>query len=289
MFTIGEFAAYGQVSIRMLRHYDALGLLPPAQVDPSSGYRHYDAAQLSRLNRIIALKDLGLSLQQVGEVLDAKVDTEQLRGMLRLRRAELADVVAQTADRLARVERRLRTIESEGCMPTDEVVVKFLPATRLAVLSATAESFDPRHMGPVIQPLYQRLHAQLEAAGVPVTGPDIAWYEPAGGGDGEHGDPGSNAITVHAGVSVSVDPSAADTGSAQHFAILDLPAVGQAATIVHRGPMDALLPTVQTLARWIESSGRRAVRLGRELYLESCGPQDSWVTEIQVPLEPVAR
>ncbi len=286
MFTIGDFAAYGQVSVRMLRHYDALGLLPPAQVDPSSGYRYYDAAQLSRLNRIIALKDLGLSLQQVGEVLDAKVDTEQLRGMLRLRRAELADVAAQTADRLARVERRLRTIESEGVMPTDEVVLKSLPATRVAVLSATAESFDPRHIGPVIQPLYRRLHAQLEAAGIAVTGPDIAWYEPVG--DGDHEDSGSTSITLHAGASVSVEPSAADTGSPQNFAIIDLPAVGQAATIVHHGSMDVVLPTIQTLARWIESSGRRAAGLGRELYLESCGPQDSWVTEIQVPLEAVA-
>ncbi|MDH6132467.1 DNA-binding transcriptional MerR regulator [Kitasatospora sp. MAA4] len=286
MFTIGDFAAYGQVSVRMLRHYDALGLLPPAQVDPSSGYRYYDAAQLSRLNRIIALKDLGLSLQQVGEVLDAKIDTEQLRGMLRLRRAELADVAAQTADRLARVERRLRIIESEGAMPTDEVVLKSLPAIRVAVLSATAESFDPRHIGPVIQPLYQQLHAQLEAAGVAVTGPDLAWYEPVGDGDGE--DSGSNTITLHAGASVSVDPSAADTSSAQNFAIIDLPAVEQAATIVHRGSMGAVLPTVQTLARWIESSGLRAAALGRELYLESCGPQDSWVTEIQVPLEAVA-
>lgn len=286
MFTIGEFAAYGQVSVRMLRHYDALGLLPPARVDPSSGYRFYDAAQLSRLNRIIALKDLGLSLQQVGEVLDAKVDTEQLRGMLRLRRAELADIVARTADRLARVERRLRTIESEGVMPTDEVVLKSLPATRVAVLSATAESFDPRHIGPVIQPLYRRLHAQLAAAGTAMTGPDIAWYEPVGNGD--HEGSGSHTILLHAGVSVSVDPSAAGTGSVREFTIIDLPAVEQAATIVHRGSMDAVLPTVQILARWIESSGRRAAGLGREFYLDSRGPQGSWVTEIQVPLEAVA-
>ena len=286
MFTIGDFAAYGQVSVRMLRHYDALGLLPPARVDPSSGYRYYDAAQLSRLNRIIALKDLGLSLQQVGEVLDAKIDSEQLHGMLRMRRAELADIVAQTADRLARVERRLRTIEKEGVMPTDEVVLKSLPAIRVAVLSATAESFDPGHIGPVIQPLYRQLHDRLQAAGIAVTGPDLAWYEPVGDGDRE--DSGPNTITLYAGATVSVDPGTADTGTTQDFAILDLPAVQQAATIVHRGSMDAVLPTVQTLARWIEASGHRATSLGREFYLQSCGPQDSWVTEIQVPLEAVA-
>jgi DNA-binding transcriptional MerR regulator len=272
MFTIGDFAAYGRVSVRMLRHYDALGLLRPARADPYSGYRYYEAAQLTRLNRIIALKDLGFSLQQVGEVLDEKIGTEELRGMLRLRRAELAETVAGATARLAQVETRLQTIESEGIMPTDEVVLKSLPAVRLAVATGTADSFDPRHIGPVISPLYHRLHERLTAAGVPANGPDIAWYEPAGS---ELGEP----IVVHAGVSVAAKP-----GSVPGVEIVDLPAVGQAATIVHHGSMDQVLTTIQKLARWLESSGREAVGLGRELYLESCGPQEQWVTEIQWPL-----
>jgi DNA-binding transcriptional MerR regulator len=62
MFSIGEFARHGRISVRMLRHYDALGVLVPTMVDPVSGYRFYQAGQLSRLNRIIALRDLGFSL-----------------------------------------------------------------------------------------------------------------------------------------------------------------------------------------------------------------------------------
>jgi DNA-binding transcriptional MerR regulator len=89
MLTIGDFARHGRVSIRMLRHYDAIGLLRPAHVDQASGYRFYQAAQLSRLNRIVALKDLGFTLQQVQAILDEDVRTQELRGMLRLRRAEL--------------------------------------------------------------------------------------------------------------------------------------------------------------------------------------------------------
>jgi DNA-binding transcriptional MerR regulator len=274
MFTIGDFARLGQVSIRMLRHYDALGLLRPARVDPFSGYRYYEAAQLSRLNRVLALKDLGLSLQQVGEILDAKVGTEELRGMLRLRQAELTATVAAETARLARVETRLRTIESEGIMPTSEVVLKSLPAARVAVATGLAESFDPSHIGPVIGPLYRTLHERLGTAGVAVTGPDIAWYEPDG--DGALGE----GIVVHAGVSVSVDP-----GSVPGVEVVDLPAVDRAATIVHHGSMDGVLSTIQTLARWIESSGHQADRLGREFYLNSCGPQEEWVTEIQWPLK----
>src|SRR3954452_8113260 len=108
MFTIGDFAGHGRVSVRMLRHYDAIGLLRPAHVDPATGYRHYRAEQLMQLNRIVALKDLGFSLHQVRSILHDRVSAEELRGMLRLRRAELETVLAEAAARMARVEARLR-------------------------------------------------------------------------------------------------------------------------------------------------------------------------------------
>jgi DNA-binding transcriptional MerR regulator len=60
MFSIGEFARLGTVSVRALRHDDEIGLLRPAKVDPETGYRGYSADQLGRLNRIVALKELGL-------------------------------------------------------------------------------------------------------------------------------------------------------------------------------------------------------------------------------------
>jgi DNA-binding transcriptional MerR regulator len=112
MFTIGDFARHGRVSVRMLRHYDATGLLRPAHVDPATGYRYYTAAQLARLNRVIALKDLGFTLQQVRAILDEKVTIGELRAMLRLRRADLEAAITAAAARLAQVEARLRSIES---------------------------------------------------------------------------------------------------------------------------------------------------------------------------------
>src|SRR5436309_2527973 len=114
MFSIGDFARLGLVSVRMLRHYDGIGLLPPASVDDVTGYRSYAADQLPRLNRIVALRKLGFTLNQVAELLDDAVTAEQLHGMLRLRRAELAAQVAADSARLAQVEFRLRSIEREG-------------------------------------------------------------------------------------------------------------------------------------------------------------------------------
>jgi DNA-binding transcriptional MerR regulator len=85
MFTIGDFARHGRVSVRMLRHYDAIGLLPPAKVDPASSYRFYEASQLARLNRIVALKDLGFTLEQVRAILDEQVSAGELRWGARAR------------------------------------------------------------------------------------------------------------------------------------------------------------------------------------------------------------
>lgn len=184
MFNIGDFAKHGRVSVRMLRHYDAIGLLRPARVDPASGYRFYEAAQLARLNRVIALKDLGFTLHQVLAVLDDRVDAAELRGMLRLRRAELAAAMAADARRLARVEARLRTIESEGTMSAHDVVVKRVPSVRVAELTGVAASYEPEEIGPVIGPLFAELCRRLAEAGVAEAGPSVARYEDVPDGDG---------------------------------------------------------------------------------------------------------
>jgi DNA-binding transcriptional MerR regulator len=276
MFTIGAFARHGRVSARMLRHYDAVGLLRPEHTDPFTGYRYYSAAQLATLNRVIALKDLGFTLAQVRQILEERVSTEELRGMLKLRQAELEESMAAAAARLAQVEARLRSIESEGHMPTQDVVVKSTPAVRVAVLSAVAASYAPEHIGPVISPLYDQLFTRLKAAGVTPAGPGIAYYEDAPEGGG--------AVLVHAGCTVP-----ADQASGRDFEIADLPAVERAATIVHRGPMDTVMPTEQTLARWIDAGGHSSAGYAREVYLECPADKEKWVTELQVPLGRPAR
>lgn len=271
MFSIGDFASLGRVSVRMLRHYDALGLLVPAQVDAASGYRYYRAEQLRRLNRIVALKDLGFTLRQVQSILDEKLGAEELRGMLRMRRAQLREQMDADAERLASVEARLRTIEKEGRMSTDDVVVKQVPRVRVAELSAVAASYEGSDIGPVIQPLYQELFRRLGAAGVQMTGPTIAYYEPA---PAESAD----AVAVHAAAVVAVEPD-----PRYDFAVLDLPELPNAATIIHHGSMDEADRSMHTLAQWIDDHGYRMDGYAREVCLEF-DPDDpsKWVHEFQV-------
>ncbi|MFF4392906.1 MerR family transcriptional regulator [Streptomyces sp. NBC_00853] len=276
MFTIGDFAKHGRVSVRMLRHYDALGLLRPARVDPFTGYRSYEAGQLARLNRIIALKELGFSLDQVGTILGERVGAEELRGMLRLRQAELETAMAAAAARLVQVEARLRTIEEEGTMPATDIVVKSLPPVRLAELTGTAASYEPQDIGPVIGPLYEELCRRIEEVGVVPTGPGTAYYEDAAAGGP------AGAVLVHAGLPVAAEVRAEDLGG--EVRIVTLPAVERAATVVHHGSMDGVLPTSQALARWIDAHGHRSAGYARELTLACPEDPDQWVTELQEPL-----
>jgi DNA-binding transcriptional MerR regulator/effector-binding domain-containing protein len=281
MFTIGDFANLGRVSVRMLRHYDAIGLLRPAQVDPHTGYRFYAAGQLSLLNRVIALKDLGFTLQQVQVIIDEQVDAGELRGMLRMRRAQLAAALAEDNARLARVDARLRLIETEGHMDTGDVILKSTPALRVAELSAPAASYEGPDISEALSPLYPQLMERMAAAGVEMTGSPIAYYLAAPTG------PGDESITVHAAFPIAAEPPAG-----AGFDVVVLPAVEHAATVIHHGAMAEAFRTGQVIARWIDENGYRAVGQGyaREVYLE-CPPGDfaKWVTEMQVAVTPSAK
>jgi DNA-binding transcriptional MerR regulator len=270
MFAIGEFARHGRVSVRMLRHYDALGLLRPAQVDPATGYRSYAAGQLADLNRIVALKDLGFSLEQVRTMIVDEISPTELRALLTIRRAELESTVAESYARLAQVESRLRGIEAD--LPTADVVIKELPAVRLVGLTTTAASFTPEDITGVVHPLCAELGRRLPDAAVRPAGRLTCLYERSRQSEDE--------VVVRATVPAAVDAG----GNLNGLAVIDLPAM-RAATLVHRGPIDQVLPTWQALARWIDDNGHRSGEPARELYLDCPDDPTGWVTELQEPIE----
>ncbi|MBE1493113.1 DNA-binding transcriptional MerR regulator [Amycolatopsis lexingtonensis] len=262
VFSIGDFARHGRVSVRMLRHYDALGLLRPARVDPATGYRSYTAGQLARLNRIVALKDLGFTLEQVATLLADEVTADQVRGMLKLRRAELEASLAEGAARLARVEARLRTIDAP------DVVVKQLPAMRVVELTGTAAGFAPESIGPVVRPLCAELGRRLATADVTPAGRLTCYYEQRA----------EDEVVVHAAI-----PASIGTGDLNGLTVADLPAT-RAATLVHRGAIDGVLPSWQAVVRWTAEHGFASAGAQRELYLDCPEDPAGWVTELQEPI-----
>lgn len=268
MLSIGEFARYGGVSVRMLRHYDALGILTPARVDPSSGYRSYAAAQMARLNRLVALKELGFGLQELGPLLDEQVSAEQMRGMLRLRRSQITDRIEADAARLREIEARLRLMESEDAMGELEFTRKPLPAVLLAQLTQTVQ--DTSEIGPALGVIFGRVAKALARAEVPMREPAVAWYASADKDD---------AMLVGAGFPTSARVVA------DGIAVEELHAVPHAVTLIHHGSMETIGASWQALHRYLEQEGLDPVGRCREVYLET--PMDSpgtWVTELQQPV-----
>ena len=272
MFKIGDFARLTRLSVKTLRYYDEIGLLPAAEIDRFTSYRYYTAAQLPRLNRILALRDLGLSLDQVAQVLTHDLPAAEIQGMLRLKQAELQAIVLDVQTRLARVEVRLHQIEQEGTMSQYEVIVKEVPALRVAGVQGVIP--DESQVGPTFNRLFDQVGAYLAQHHAPATGPAIAlWHEMT---DQMQNTPVAAAL-----------PTDRSLPAADGITVHDLPAA-QMACVVHHGGFAGLGAAYDAITRWIPANGYRIAGPNREVYIayERDGDPASYVTEIQVPVAP---
>ena len=269
---IGSFARIAQVSTRALRLYDKLGLLKPAQVDSSTDYRYYSIDQLPRLNRILALKDLGFSLDQIAVVLRSELTAEQLRGMLTMKRAEVERRVAAEQAQLARIAARLRQIEQEESVDAYEVVVKRIEPQWLAAVRGEISDYITSE--PIFIQLFAELDAYLAHTGIRNAGPRIGLFYDLG--THEH------TIQVRAGMLLPTPI----TGSAR-VEITQLPGIEQMACVIHHGPYDETLIQANTaILKWIDANGYQTRTPTREIYLhyQVNGDPSQFVTEIQIPI-----
>lgn len=267
MFKIGDFSKLSRVSVKTLRYYDEIGLLKPDQVDRWTSYRYYSAAQLAHLNRILALKDLGLSLDQIGRVLNEGMTPAELRGMLRLKQAELHQHVVEEQARLDRVLARLQQIAQEEIMSTNEVVLKEVPAQRVAAIRAIVPNYGSQG------PLWGELGAFLGQRHLRPTAPCLTVYY-----DEEY-----KESDVDIEVCECVD---APPGDYDRVEVRDLPAATMA-TLIHEGSYDNFSQSYGVIMSWIAQGGYRMVGPNREVYIrgtEHGVPPSEYITEIQIPV-----
>ncbi len=252
MFSIGEFARLGAVSIRTMRHYDEIGLLTPAEVDPATGYRSYSAKQLRQLNRIVALKDLGLTLGQIRQLVDG-ITVDELRGMLLLRRAQLEHEIERQRHHLVGVEARLRHIAQEDEMPADDIVVKRIPPLGVVAIAEHSPGWGTENVVPAVNRARVKFD-QLGITGmVEVSGPFMLFYEEK---DGQE-------FTVNVALPVAEEPT--ELPPLAQYRVL--PAIEAAAT-VRSGPAASIYPMVyQDLAGWIEAHGYQAHWPARDIWI----------------------
>ncbi len=273
MIKIGDFARLGQVSVVTLRHYDDIGLIKPVKVDRTSGYRYYEVYQLARLNRILALKDLGFSLEQIEQMLSADLSVAQLREMLKTKHAEVARQVAEEQDRLSRIAARLRQIELEDTMPDYDVVLKTVAPMLIASNKVTIPTND--QVPQYLDKAYHAVYSHLTANGIKETGDCLAlWHQPA---------------AIHANeIAEAAVPVEKLFPANESVQVYELPQA-QVASVVHQGSFDNFTQTHAILLSGIEAIGYQVVGPYREIYMknDANNPHNS-TAEVQYPVEKVA-
>jgi DNA-binding transcriptional MerR regulator len=168
MLKISDFSKLSLVSVKALRYYDERGLLKPARVDPSTGYRFYSASQLTRLNRILAMKDMGLDLSQIALLLDQEPTPDQIRGMLWLKQVELHQQLEKGQARLARIEAWLQAFEQEATMPAYDVVIKSVVALRVAQARVVAPKMEQPELGITLGRLFAEVMGSITQQGATI-------------------------------------------------------------------------------------------------------------------------
>jgi len=264
MLTIGAFSQMSHVSIKALRFYDEIGLLKPTHVDGDNGYRYYAASLLPRLNRILFLKDLGFSLDEIGKLLKGDLPLSSVRRMLRQQLKARERKICDEQRRLARVKTWLTQLEHAGRLPDYEITIKQVAPRWVASMRNPLDSYaDAGH-----------LLAELDG------------YLRRQGTSGQHG------AIWHActGREQKIDCEALvflrePVPGSQRVRVYELPASSMAA-VIHQGSDETCARAYQAARSWIESQGHAVVGPNRELYWHEGreADADSSVTEIQFPI-----
>jgi DNA-binding transcriptional MerR regulator len=267
---IGEFARVGQVSIATLRHYDQCGLLKPNALDPDTGYRYYSLDQLPRLNRILALKELGFPLEQIAHLLEVDLSLEQLQGMFKLKQVQTQHVIDIEQARLTHIAARLRQIEQEGIMPVYEVLLKQVDP----LLVASVREIIP--MGDDLRRLYGKIAAYLDQQRVQYALPDILLL---------HSRYKLRDDRLEIDVEAAIPLSTALEGN-EHITIQTLPG-GLMAYTIHTGADLFLGQAYAALYCWMKDSGYQLISPPRLVYLQRGEHLDpnQYVTEVQFPVK----
>lgn len=261
MLRIGDFAKLSQTSVKALRFYDEIGLLKPTSVDRTTGYRYYAPHLLTRLNRILALKELGFSLAEISGLMQTDLSDEQVRQSLARKRVELSQRITREQAQLTQVDVWLRQLGDAGATAEPLVIIKQAPVQLVASLRATLASYDDA------EELFSELQHHLR----------------------RHQRGGQRAAIWHACANrdAQIDCEALiwlkqPVPEKGRMRMYELPAIS-AASVIHYGKDETIEQSYRAARRWIKEQGYTLAGPNREIYWPAAQAQSS-LTEIQYPL-----
>jgi DNA-binding transcriptional MerR regulator len=268
MFKIGDFSRLNRVSVKTLRHYDKLGLLVPLHVDDQTGYRYYSASQIPRLNRILAFKETGFSLQEIRLALQNEMSNSGMIDTLTHKKDEILAAIRMEQAKLMRLEACIKILEQEDYQMDYDIVIKHTTPFKAASIRDRIPTYSAQG------DLWNELARYLNEHHVKIIAPCYAIYH-------DHG-------FKEKDIDVELVETVAEFGPSSDrvkFKMLD--EVQEMACAVHKGPYEELHLAYNAISVWLEENQYQITGPVRECYLKGNWDEPSptqWITEIQFPV-----
>ncbi len=265
LIPIGRFSEMTRLSLKALRLYDKEGLLVPAHVDPSSGYRYYKVDQAQRAEVIRLLRSVDMPLSNIRVVVDS-ADNEQIAEQFRVHQARMTERLEAQQRKLAYLESIIR---DERKLTPREVSIAESASQSVASVS---KHTSLKRMKEDVVAAFTTLGAEINRSALTTSGPPMLIYHHVVDAESE-GD-----IEVCVPVSVPFSGGAGTIGRTLESTKL--------AVTDHRGPYDELAPAYQVLTAWITEKGYELAGPPREVYVNDprTVPPEELITRIEFPI-----
>ncbi|MCL2563799.1 MAG: MerR family transcriptional regulator [Oscillospiraceae bacterium] len=264
MFRIGEFSKMSKTTIKTLRYYDEIGLLKPEETDRFTNYRFYTTDQLVKFHRIQALRQVGLSIDEIKLILSG----HNAASILQKRKTELISELAEETSRLSRLE---FILQGEEQLMNYVATIKELPECVVYSKKMTVPNYDA-YFGriPAIGEQIAKQYPDLKCASPAYC--FIAYL------DGEYKEKDLNIAFCEA-----VDKMYPDFDD---ISFRELPPM-TVVSVMHKGPYAELSQAYAYAFKWIAENGYTAADNPRESYIDGIWnkeKEEDWLTELQVPI-----
>jgi DNA-binding transcriptional MerR regulator len=237
MLKIGDFSKLSRISIRMLRHYDEIGLLMPKTIDNFTSYRYYAEDQLPMAARIVALKDMGFSLSTIVEILKSYDNPQTLAEYLAVKQAEMQAEAEETKCRLLLLDTAIKRLRKDATAMNYNVTVKTFPERYVASVRKVIPAYDQEGT------LWGILMTETASLGMQLADNcnSLAMFH----------DDGYKEADVDVEVQMTVKGSYKNT---ENVVFKTEPAV-QIASATYKGSYDQLTAVNHAVASWVQDNG----------------------------------
>lgn len=264
MYRIGQFSQLSKVTVKALRYYDEVGLLKPVHVDQWTGYRFYGTEQLVPLQRIVALRQAGLTIDEISAILSGRDGA----AILRERRKELTLELAEAKGRLDRLE---SILNQEDIFMNYQATIRTIPGCTVFYKEGVVPTYAQ------LTDFVVQAGAECGAAnpGLKCAEPDYSFVTYEAGGYQE------KDVALTYAQAVVGRGKETDT-----IKFKDLEPV-EAVCVYHKGDWSKLGEAYAFAMNWLEQNGYELTQRPRECYIDGCWNKEDpadYLTELQFPV-----